>query len=225
MSEDPPRLVDGADPELRGALEAARADVPDARRLARIAAGITAAGLAAGSGTAAAAAPVAGWKVLAVLGVLGAATLGGVVAVHESAAPPSRTAPSTPASNAPSAPPAASVSLPLAAPEPSVSSAPAPTHVPSAARSAPAPNPEAELALLDEAQRALAGEPARALALAAEHGRRFPDGILAQEREVLAVTALARLGRIDEARARAGAFHRRWPSSAHGRRIDALLGD
>lgn len=78
--------------------------------------------------------------------------------------------------------------------------------------------------MLQEAQDALGGSPSRALALAGEHARRFPRGMLAQEREVLAIEALARLGRRDAAQQRARRFHARWPGSSHARRVDALAG-
>jgi len=57
-----------------------------------------------------------------------------------------------------------------------------------------------------------------------EHRRRFGDGTLAQEREVLAIDALTRLGRETNAGDRAARFHSRWPRSAHRRRIDVILG-
>ncbi len=84
-------------------------------------------------------------------------------------------------------------------------------------------DPAAELALIRRAQDTLAADPARALALTDEHLRRFGDGMLAQEREVVAIDALVRLGRLDTARARAARFHQRWPRSAHGRRVDVML--
>lgn len=84
-------------------------------------------------------------------------------------------------------------------------------------------DPEAELALLREAQDALGPSPARALALTDAHRNRFGTGVLAQEREVVAIDALLRLGRREAARARAAAFHARWPRSAHGRRVEVLV--
>jgi hypothetical protein len=46
-----------------------------------------------------------------------------------------------------------------------------------------------------------------------EHERRYPNGLLVQEREVMAVRALALLGRSEEAHARADRFRSRFPSS------------
>jgi hypothetical protein len=80
-----------------------------------------------------------------------------------------------------------------------------------------------ETRLLDAAKSALAVRPAETRRLVDEHERRFPDGHLAQEREVIAIEALTRTGQQDEARARGAVFQRRFPRSAHLRRVQALL--
>jgi len=98
---------------------------------------------------------------------------------------------------------------------------------PSSAPDAGAPQAPAdrdELALLARAQAALATDPGTALSLAATHAQTFPGGALAQEREVIAIDALLRLGRKTEGTARAKAFHQQFPASAHGRRVDVLVG-
>ena len=92
-----------------------------------------------------------------------------------------------------------------------------------AAHPAEAP-PPTEGALLLRARRELASNPATALELTVEDARRFPDGALTPEREVLAIEALKRLGRLPEARARLAAFHVRYPQSPHVARLDAMLG-
>lgn len=72
----------------------------------------------------------------------------------------------------------------------------------------------AELRLLQRAQAAYASSHfADALALAAEHRRRFPRGRLTEEREALRVRALSRAGRTDEADRAAKAFAERFPRS------------
>jgi hypothetical protein len=72
----------------------------------------------------------------------------------------------------------------------------------------------AERALLDPARTALGrGDGANALALAGKHEQRFPTGKLAEEREAIAVQALAALGRKDEARIRGERFLSRYPGS------------
>ena len=77
-----------------------------------------------------------------------------------------------------------------------------------------------EVTLLDSARSALATDPGRALALTQEHMRRFPHGALAQEREVIAIEALSRMGQMDAARNRGNQFERRYPGSAHQPKID-----
>jgi hypothetical protein len=84
----------------------------------------------------------------------------------------------------------------------------------------PAPS---EGALLLQARRELTSDPAGALALAREHARRFPAGALVPEREVLAIEALARLGRTSDARRRLELFRARFPQSPHISRLDALI--
>jgi hypothetical protein len=87
--------------------------------------------------------------------------------------------------------------------------------------SAPAPS---EAALLLRARRTLDSDPAGALALTDEHARQFPRGTLVPEREVLAIEALARLGRSSEARRRLDALRARFPNAANVARLDALIG-
>jgi hypothetical protein len=76
---------------------------------------------------------------------------------------------------------------------------------------------------LREARRVLARDPAKALSLVREHERSFPHGALRPEREVIAIEALARLGRTDSARARAARFVERWPSSPYRHQVESAL--
>jgi hypothetical protein len=81
-----------------------------------------------------------------------------------------------------------------------------------------------ERSLLDRARTALErDDPTRALRLAEEHERRFPEGLLGQEREAIAISALVVLGRNADARARAADFRRRFPDSILRRSIEAAL--
>jgi hypothetical protein len=82
---------------------------------------------------------------------------------------------------------------------------------------------ETEGQLLRRAHDALASDPARALALTDDHTRRFPGGMLGQERELLAIEALVRMGRVGQARVRAASFLQRFPESAHARRVRTLV--
>jgi hypothetical protein len=83
---------------------------------------------------------------------------------------------------------------------------------------------ETEVSLLESAQAASRGDPQRALDLTDRDALRFPNGALAQEREVIAIDALTRLGRMEDARARARQFFQAFPGSAHGPRVAALVG-
>jgi hypothetical protein len=56
-----------------------------------------------------------------------------------------------------------------------------------------------------------------------EHAKAYPNGALAQEREVIAIEALVKLGRRDEAAKRATGFHKSFPQSSHGERVDRLI--
>jgi hypothetical protein len=81
-----------------------------------------------------------------------------------------------------------------------------------------------EAALLLRARRALASDPAGALRLTEEHARLFPSGTLVPEREVLAIEALARLGRSDEARQRLDALRANFPNAANVSHLEAVIG-
>ncbi|AKU94686.1 hypothetical protein AKJ09_01350 [Labilithrix luteola] len=103
--------------------------------------------------------------------------------------------------------------------------------LPSAAASTRTPHVEAtpsgctgEVALLDQADAALrSGSADRALSLTRDHAARCPSGAFTQERERIAIEALANLGRIDEMRTRAQAFERNFPASPHLRRIERVV--
>jgi hypothetical protein len=75
-----------------------------------------------------------------------------------------------------------------------------------------------------EARETLGRSPAAALALLERHRQTYPRGALVEEREVLAVEALLRLGRRARAESRAQAFLERFPSSAYRRRLGELIG-
>jgi hypothetical protein len=115
------------------------------------------------------------------------------------------------------------IATPIPTPIPTAIPTPIPTAIPTP--TATLPSTATEVELLDRAQDALSVDPEEALALTGRHAARFPNGSLTQEREVLAIEALVRLHRIDQARARANAFFRDFPSSGHRRRVEALLGD
>ena len=86
-----------------------------------------------------------------------------------------------------------------------------------------ATNTLAELTLLAHARRALLAQPERSLELAEQHAREFPNGTLCEEREVLAIESLLKLGLSDRARQRALLFEQRFPSSAHRAHLARLI--
>jgi hypothetical protein len=89
--------------------------------------------------------------------------------------------------------------------------------------SPPAQTPANELALLTRARSLLATAADAALTLTDEHRAHFPRGTFVEERELIAVEALARLGRTEEALTRGKAFLARHARSAHSERMRVIL--
>lgn len=129
----------------------------------------------------------------------------------------------------PSAPP-----RPSEAPPP-----PAPSQVPTASASTPKPPAPpsatiraahddalaAEGQLIDTARAALGrGDFAAALAAVDRHAEKFPQGRLREEREAIAIQALAGVGRMPAARARGEAFRKAYPSSVFLPLVSAAIG-
>ena len=81
-----------------------------------------------------------------------------------------------------------------------------------------------ERALLDEARRAIgAGDFKACLTQLTKHGRAFPGGKLAEEREALTINALVGVGRYAEARQKADRFARRYPHSFLAPSVEAAI--
>lgn len=76
-----------------------------------------------------------------------------------------------------------------------------------------------ELGQVARAEQLLAADPAGARALVLASDKQFPRGYLKEERGYVEIMALIALGRLDEARAKAGPFLRDYPESAYGRRV------
>lgn len=85
--------------------------------------------------------------------------------------------------------------------------------------------PGTELELLRAAEAVLRDAPLAALARTDDHLRAYPAGLLAQERELLAIDALVRLGRRAPAEERARRFENRYPDSPLRRRLPRVLGN
>jgi len=84
--------------------------------------------------------------------------------------------------------------------------------------------PATELELVKRAQAALASFPERALAITREQARAYPSGEFVQEREVIEVEALSRLGRTEEALRRAVALVQRFPRTPYIPRLQIAVG-
>jgi len=185
----------------------------------------------------------AGLTIKALPWIIGAFVAGGGTgaAIHAAAAP-SSSSPPQPSQHVERAP----SPLPVPSPLPDVSAAPSLSSMPvgslpaavSAAPPAPRPSASAaqgtaagtdvdlasERALVDRARAALSrGQTRYALDALDTHTTRYPRGRLSEEREALAVDALARAGRLDDARARASRFHAAYPNSVFGGVVDAAI--
>ena len=249
--EDPVRLLRGGGPEVRALLRSTGTDGPSPAQLDLLAAklptiGVGVAPAAAGLGLKAwlAIALVSGATVVGAVAWRRSSAPAARVAPAVLVAPPGAQAPVAVAS-VPTLPPAPIVAIatpaPLGesdpaalrphrakplAPPPIVATA-SPAASVTAAPPAPAPahamTAPPELELLGSAQDALRqGAWQRALDLTADHDRQYPAGAMSEEREAIAVEALARLGRADDARARLQAFVLRFPRSAYRGRLERL---
>jgi hypothetical protein len=237
---EPVRLssaASSAHPALRAALSAGRAEQPSAAQLGSLAARLAPLAAPVAAGLALGAWPLVASVVATV--VIGVA-VGYVALGPRSPAEPPRAArpPAVLLDASPSElQPPIDASVPAAEVDAAVRVAVVAVHErgpraagvadagPASAPPLPEVDVEAELALLRSAQDALRASPATALSIAEEHARRFGDGTLAQEREVVAIEALAALSRLPEARARAERFSARWPRSAHARRLAVILAE
>jgi hypothetical protein len=203
------------DPELSRLLdvERARPPVPHGahdRLLGRLEASLAAGAVVAGAaaGTAAKGAATKSWIIALTMFAFGGAVGAGAMLLRKEPEPRVVTVekrvevpvPVTVVVSAPAAPP------PSLAPSTSLAPPPTPATKPS--------TDAGEVLALDKIRSALkSGDSASALAAVAEHEKRYPSGAHVEEREALAVQALARAGRRGEASARADRFRKRFPSS------------
>lgn len=231
---DPVRIADLPDAaDFAATIRSARACVPDPAALEALAARLehslpkatTRPPTSPKTGLPASKLPVA--PTLAVLGVIAGAVLVALLigrskpnVLHAPAARPE---------------PAASESRPVARAQSSTATLPTPTPQVASTASAgsetqqankaqpkPVPMPT-ELELITLAERALRSNPAATLRMTREHARRFANGGLTEEREVLAIEALSRLGDTERARARARAFLHAFPASVYRRRVERAV--
>jgi hypothetical protein len=163
-------------------------------------------------------------RVAVASGVLAAASLALLVALHTGRNRSSRRPDAAPprAVERATAPPPARAAAATGAPAPAEPRAAAPPAQPPARRTGEAGRSQA--ALLEDASRALAaGDGARALELIEQDARGHAGGALAEERDALRIEALLSLGRVEEARSHARAFARAYPASVHQRLIERTL--
>lgn len=81
-----------------------------------------------------------------------------------------------------------------------------------------------EARTLEKARSAVQSDPALALELVNDHQRDYPTGQLSAERELIAIQALMRLGRRDEALRRAAPSLNRAPRSLYAKRLRSIIG-
>jgi hypothetical protein len=110
-----------------------------------------------------------------------------------------------------------------AAAEPKPLSAAHPARPPEPAPAAQVPDDLLEMQQVATAEQLLERSPERALALVRQGDQRFAGGYFRQERAYIATMALIRLGRIQEARARAASFAKQFPALPYGARIRSAL--
>lgn len=227
-STDPLRFAqDPKAGKLGDWLRAGEQELPSEARLARLAERLepTFAAPVAGS----ASTPLTGALpklLLGVLAIAGGALLANSLGREHDSAPaqgPTAVAASAPRSaqaDLPSAAPAVAPPVPQTS-APETAEAPAPSATATATANGSRKPALSEAALLEQARSALGRDPARALSLTQQHAARFPSGVLKQEREVIAIEALRRLGRGAAASERASSFERAFPDSAHRRAVEA----
>lgn len=132
-----------------------------------------------------------------------------------------------PAEPAPVAVPQPQLDTPPTPPKPVAAKPVRPAEVPPKEPAPPASRDtqlSQERALLEVARTTLAkGDVAATLDAVGRHTRDFPDGRLAEEREVLFIQALVQADRRDEAVRRADAFRKKFPDSLMLPAVDAAL--
>jgi hypothetical protein len=84
---------------------------------------------------------------------------------------------------------------------------------------------DSEVEMLKKARNALGSDSLEAFALSERCRAQYPNGAFTQEREFIAISALVRLGRRDEARNRASLFRTHYRNSAYLPQLTRMLGE
>lgn len=214
------------DDVLARAIRAANAADPSSAELGRLGAAVTACVVAGGGASGAAGGSMLALRMLGTLAVVAGFVGYGLVTREAPVRSSMRSSElrEVPVVPPPPTEPEIEPSV-VPAPERPVVSAPS-THVTprrTSTRVAPSGPTPSELDLLRAAEAALADDPTSALARTEEHQRAYPEGLLAQERELLAIDALVRLGRQATAERRVQQFEERHPHSPLLRRMARVL--
>jgi hypothetical protein len=166
-------------------------------------------------------------KIVLGVALAGAAVGGAAVWVHVRAA--SHVAPAAARVAEPTAPvarPPATAAPVVAEPSPPVASPPPASSARAPVERAHGDRLGAESALLTEARAELRrGDVSAAQATLGRMQTSMPNGVLGQEREVLAIEVLAAEGKTDAARRRARAFVEAHPESPHNAKLGRFLDD
>jgi hypothetical protein len=249
MSEQgPQRLSESRDAEnefLRDSIEDSKRDLPDETRLAAIAlklgpgilGGAAAAGggggaAAGGAGAAKASVAPAAAKIgamsasmkLATAAAVALAIGGGAIVVPKILSPSTSAVTVAPTTSAASSSATSSSTMSLSLPPASASVAPPSPFASMKPLDIPQCNADQETKAIQQAQDSLKTDPDYALAQCDDAAKLFPNCTLAQEREVIAIDALTRLGRMPEAKARAQKFHADFPNSPAWPKVQHLIG-
>jgi hypothetical protein len=175
------------------------------------------------SGGATPSSSVAGSSAALVSGVvLGIAVLGGALflAARVPSSPERAPEIAPSAISAPQVLPEASTAPSEAALPLSASASPPPSEAPAATVRSKQDRLAREVALLSSATKSLnAGRPAEALKVLDEHQRKFPGGLLAEERRAARAQALCSLGRVAEARSELARLAPRSPAAARAQQV------
>jgi hypothetical protein len=215
---DPVRLLD--DPSAPGSVTELVRAIEAPSPLGEAGRAALAARITASAGTA----PVIAAKVLTLKAGLAALVAGSslallVTALDRPAPVPPKPAPAVAVPAAPS--PKPEVAPPATAP-PAEDVSAEPARKPPTARPSPRDTLALEESLLERARESL-GTPSRALALLAEHERRFPSGELTAERLYLSARAHQKAGNTAQARKYAQILAQRFPKSTYLAGLRALL--
>jgi len=150
----------------------------------------------------------------------GAVALGGVVAYRARRVEPIAPAPRSPTPALAPAPEPIVPSPPPAAAPPRRAVA---TRAPASSAAPAEDGLVGEERLLNEAHEALAASPKRALSLAQSHAKRYPQGQLVAERELIMIEALVGLGRRREAEALGRQLRETAPNNIYEERLAEIL--